>query len=372
MSKRISLLLLLVSACAVEDTATTTSAVSCEPWSTSIVDATMDVGASPALAADRTGALHALYRDHSRYDLRYATRSPAGVWTTSLFADGATYPTGTVNGITVDGADGVHAIYSDYGNSTRGIWYRYKPAQGTWAPPVLIDPLSGTTVLQAAVAVDLTGRVHVSYRDEWAGTLRYATKPATGTTFSRQTLAAKSTGSYSAIVADAAGGLHVTYFDITKWQLQYLSKRPGGTWAAPVVLDATKDVGRATSLAVDAAGTVHVAYTFRDAHELRYVRRTAAGWSTPVVAQAGSGEAARLVVEDDGSIAIAYSDNDRRALSYTRLPAGAAAFERITLDDHAGTLGIQLAHAGAGGRSHVIYYDRINNDLKYASGTCTE
>ncbi len=60
---------------------------------------------------------------------------------------------------------------------------------------------------------------------------------------------------------------------------------------------------------------MHVAYTLRDSHVLEYTRRTAAGWSTPVIAQTGVDEQAELSIDQAGGVVIAYGDTTRRAVA---------------------------------------------------------
>ncbi|MCZ7680922.1 MAG: hypothetical protein M5U28_19925 [Sandaracinaceae bacterium] len=75
-----------------------------------------------SLALDALGGVHVSYRDAAASDLRYAYRSPGGVWTTTTVdADGVT---GKDTSIALDASGGVHISYHDATNLSLRYAYR--------------------------------------------------------------------------------------------------------------------------------------------------------------------------------------------------------------------------------------------------------
>src|SRR2546426_45762 len=87
---------------------------------------------------------------------------------------------------------------------------------------------AGDIGYSASLAVDGSGRLHVSYADFTNGDLKYATCAADCTSPSSwQTTALDHTGNlggedYTSLAVDASGGVHVSYFDDTNADLKYI------------------------------------------------------------------------------------------------------------------------------------------------------
>jgi hypothetical protein len=129
-----------------------------------------------------------------------------------------------------------------------------------------------------SLAVDASGRLHVSYYDFSNGDLKYATCAADCEAIANWETAtvdaAGSVGSYTSLAVDAGGRLHVSYFDGTNADLKYATCAADcalpANWQAATV-DAAGNVGAFTSLAVDASGRLHVSYRDDGNSNLKYI-----------------------------------------------------------------------------------------------------
>lgn len=154
---------------------------------------------------------------------------------------------------------------------------------------------TGNVGLLTSIAVDTQGTIHISYRDQTNGALKYTRKPAGGSWGVRSLaggdLFADNKGFGSSVATYTAGVVKVgiAYFDFTNKDLLFIESTDGGiTFGAPVVLDSTGDVGRNPSLAYDKFGKVGVAYRDATNGDLKFVERDIAlTWGTPIAVDSG-------------------------------------------------------------------------------------
>jgi len=257
-----------------------TCAASCTTaatWQTVTVD--QGGGSYNSLAVDGTGGVHVSYRDGT--DLKYASCAAncmtAASWATVVVDQGGDL--GAYSSLALDGSGRVHVSYSD----GTDLKYATCPAGCTVAANwtnVAVDQ-TGYAGAYSSLAVDGSGRLHVSYFEETKGDLRYATCAADCSTAANwQTVAADEAGDigYSASLAvDGSGRLHVSYADFTNGDLKYATCAADCTspssWQT-TALDHTGNLGGEdyTSLAVDASGGVHVSYFDDTNADLKYIR----------------------------------------------------------------------------------------------------
>ena len=225
--------------------------------------------------------MHVSYSDGTNVDLKYATCAAscttAANWQTVVVDQ--TGFVGAYTSLAVDGSGRVHVSYQ----GDADLKYATCPAGCTVAANwtnVAVDQ-TGYAGAYSSLAVDGSGRLHVSYFEETKGDLRYATCAADCTTAANwQTVAADETGDigYSASLAvDGSGRLHVSYADFTNGDLKYATCAADCTspssWQT-TALDHTGNLGGEdyTSLAVDPSGGVHVSYFDDTNGDLKYIR----------------------------------------------------------------------------------------------------
>src|SRR5437667_55015 len=162
----------------------------------------------------------------------------------------------------------------------------------TWQP-VVFDQSGGD---YTSLAVHGSGRVHVSYWYGTNGDLKYATCAANCTTAANWEAVAvdqdQIVGVYTSLAVDASGRVHVSYYDETNGDLKYATCAASCTTAAnwqSVAVDQSGFVGPYTSLGVDGSGRVHVSYHDGTNGDLKYTSyaessRTAGSGPTPAAA----------------------------------------------------------------------------------------
>ena len=255
----------------------------------------------------------------------------------------------------------------------------------TWQP-VAVDQ-TGVVGTFTSLAVDGSGRVHVSYEDDTNGDLKYATCAASCTTAaSWHTVTVDQVGSVGqegSLAVDGDGRVHVSYFDLTNADLKYATCAASCTTATSwqtAAVDQAGDVGDYSSLAVDGDGRVHVSYLDFTNSDLKYATcaascTTATNWQTVPVDQSG-GYDTSLGVDGNGRVHVSYLDPTNADLKYATCAASCttATNWQTAVIDHSWNVGYHTSLAVDGsGRVHVSYQDQTNYDLKYATcaASCT-
>jgi len=84
------------------------------------------------------------------------------------------------------------------------------------------------------MALDKSGRAHISYFDKTRQTLEYATN-ASGGWVTEDVEATSGWGAiYTSIAADNEGMVHIAYFDRDRKQLKYAARK-SGTWVKEII-----------------------------------------------------------------------------------------------------------------------------------------
>jgi hypothetical protein len=298
-------------------------------WNTQTVGS----GSGSHLALDANGNPHISYADGYVYpaggsDLMYASwtgnawnlqrvdsRGFSGLWFGS-FADS----------IAVDSSGNTHISYcfkdpeSHEVNPPNMLKYAYETIKGTTGPSTwsiqTVDQ-TGDTGWASSIAVDSTGKPHISYIDLTDGTLKYAT--LTGASWSIQTV---DTGvqlniyrnPVTSLALDSSGKPHIAYCS-SDGSLKYASWT-GSTWNIQTVDvgggESTKAVGAGNSLALDAAGNPYISYinyTAADSYsatavDLKLATLTGSTWNVQTLTPDGV-----EIMGEDTSIALDAGGN---------------------------------------------------------------
>jgi hypothetical protein len=313
-----------------------TCAVSCEiggNWQRIAVDTAGSVGQHSALAVEANGRLHTSYAHSGNEDLKYATCAAncasAASWQT-VTLDGALTSVGTFTAIVVDATGRIHITYSD---DTNGNLKYATCASGcatatNWQMATV--DAGGMGVQATSLAVQPNGRLHVAYYDFASRDLDYATcggNCATPGNWQSVTVdAAGDVGRDASMAVDVTGRLHVSYYEYGDGNRKYATCATNCTAAASwqsATVEAIGDVGWYSSLAVDEHGRVHVAYYYNGQDVLKYATcvtncTDALNWRSTVVDFLYVGIEPSIFVDPNGAVHITYYDWANTNLKYIR------------------------------------------------------
>jgi Bacterial Ig-like domain len=195
-------------------------------WDTVTVDASGEVGLYSSLAVDGSDRVHVSYQDVTHADLRYATCAvactSAGNWqVVTVDAPGAV---GYFTSLGVDESGRVHVSYSDVNGDLKYATCAAACTTAAGWQEVTVptpEPVQGPNI---ALAVDGSGRLHVTYTTGGSdlGYATCATACATAANW-RAVLVdtAGDVGGGTSLAVDASGRVHVSYHDQTNADLRY-------------------------------------------------------------------------------------------------------------------------------------------------------
>lgn len=204
-------------------------------------------------------------------------------------------------------------------------------------------------------------------------------------------------GTHTSIDRDTSGSVHVSYRDEASGALKY-ARREGGSWSTSAV-DEAGDTGLYTSIAVGADGLPRIAYlmaegtdgadpTPRTALKLATARSPnpsgPGDWTVEIVDQrikpeptcgGGCGRDAACVEAAGGPVCqnttIGCSDctaSDRACVDRAGTPTCVDRVPIVIFDDLVEATGLFASLAlAADGSPHVAFYDRVDRVLKYAT-----
>ena len=155
------------------------------------------------------------------------------------------------------------------------LYYAYKDAGGWHTETVDSEWGVGRG---AALALDASGKAHISYYDSSGGNLKYATNRS-GAWQVESVVLAGDAGAYSDIAIDAWGDPAIVYFNATSGELHYISyDSEYGDWGQDTTIDTVSSPAAPNhwfSLAIDTSQTPnrpHVSYYKKSSSLLGYLR----------------------------------------------------------------------------------------------------
>lgn len=200
----------------------------CEPDAPCLIE-TVDsgeVGSScPSIAVDGSGAVHVTYERWTLDEIRYARRSPEGVWEGERLAGGSAIACRYA--LALDGGGGVHVVF-------HRATYAYRAPGADWSYEIV----GGKAGLSRAGA-------HGSFGERLA--------------------------------VDAAGGVHVTFSTnqdgdfVGDSDLGYAYRSPDGAWSVEIV--ESDGVASIALVAVDGSACVHLIYSNLSDDQLKHAWR---------------------------------------------------------------------------------------------------
>ena len=294
----------------------------------------------PDVVSDADGNLHAVYSGAPGGDteVQYIYKPAGGDWQPPLNLGGSAIFQPRID---IDPAGGLHVTYHDQNE----IWYRRRPAGSTtWASAVRLSTFPTGRSLEADVAADGLGRVHVVWHDEASGDwdVHYR-RFENGAWQAEEIISPGGTEDvFPRIDAGADGHAHVVWMNYQDRRVHYRSRGADGVWSGEVLIDNSAGRSNDPTVEVGADNAVHVAW--HDDHDIggdtdwdiAYARRPAGGVSSaphyfPRPDPDHADAVASLGVGPDNSVTIAWMDFENVYLVRNH-GAGWLPYRRIATD----------------------------------------
>ena len=165
-----------------------------------------------------------------------------------------------------------------------------------------------------SIALDTSGKAHISYYDFGNRDLKYTTN-ATGTWVTSTLDSSGDVGEYTSLALDSSGNVHISYYDDTNFNLKYATNATG-TWVTTTV-DISPFVGLYTSIALDTSGKAHISYSDDTNNDLKYATNATGSWVTTTADSDGEvGRYTSIALDASGNAHISYADNTNLDLKY--------------------------------------------------------
>jgi hypothetical protein len=236
----------------------------------------------PRLARDPLGNTHAVWTGgadpSSNWRVAYQVFNGAS-WSAVTWLSG---PNATRPDIAADGNGTLHLVYEEAAEDN--IWYRSKPAGGSWTSPVNLK--SGGRSIAASIAVNSAGnRIIVAWHEDGqtGGEWDILVNTFNGSAWSGPANISNnsSLSSNARVAIDAAGNMHAAWSDADVF---YRKRDVNGNWGSTVTVHDTTTRAGLNSLAASSDGYVHCGYTVDDGAgwEIWYRYTNGVTWSAPV------------------------------------------------------------------------------------------
>ena len=346
-----------------------------------ILDSNGNVGEYSSIAIDSNGFKHISYYDDTNDDLKYAT-DKTGSWVTTS-VDATWHSVGKYSSIAIDSNDVVHISYYDDTNSN----LKYATCSSAcsiasnWDTVTAHAAIFADVGLSTSIAIDSNDAIHISYFDNQADNLNYATCSSGCTTGSNWSIVSVDTPgnvvSQSSIAIDSNDAIHISYSDGTNGRLKYATCSSGctaeGNWSK-VWVDTASNVGSWNSIAIDSNDVVHISYHDTTNHDLKYATCSSSClvhqnyWDKVYVDSVGDvGEYSSIAIDSNDVVHISYHDTTNRDLKYATCSSSCTTannWNNVSVDE-TGDVGRYGSIAiDSNGVVHISYYDLSDEDLK--------
>jgi len=346
-------------------------------WSIKIVDSASKQGEWNSLALDGDGYPHISYYGYvnGTMGVRYAK------WTGSSW-DIKKVDTATTDACISMGVDGngyPHISYVRYDTGHRLMYTKWDGskwcrADGT-AGNEVID--SGCNSLFNSIAIDSNNRPHIAYYDSSNNYLKYtrwkdgAWRHADGITVSTETVDnSGSCGNYARMALDGSDQPHIVYYD---WSgsdhVKYVKWT--GSWSTRERLPDSPVDGLSNAIDIDSNGYAHI-FSNRDT-QIDYWRWTGSGWEHSGLSWPGDHKGISIALDENDYPHLSCADNTNQNLEYLKWtgsawwpPTGGEIIDSGVGGSYLNGEWTSIALDTACYSPHITYYDKTNEDLKYA------
>ncbi|MBN1887776.1 MAG: carboxypeptidase regulatory-like domain-containing protein [Thermoflexales bacterium] len=280
-----------------------------------------------SLALDGSGRPHISYLDgNPNYDLKYAQREAAAAetaghagstWRIEIVA--STGLVGQSNSLALDGLGQPHLSYwSDWGDYPPGLKYAWHDGSTWHTESVDSEPWYNDEGEYNSLALDGTGRPHISYSNDG---LKYAQREVAGhdgSIWHIETVDSAWGIEYNSLALDGMEQPHISYTTgYPNHDLKYARREAAGretaghagnAWHVETV---DSEVSSAPSLALDDSGRPHISYRGDyPYHDIRHAWHDGNTWHIETVysSEEGVGQITSLALDDSGQPHILYWD----------------------------------------------------------------
>ena len=338
-----------------------------------------DAGAYSSIAVSDSGVMHIAHVDPNNGELLYSTNTTNTTWSTENFTFGVA-PNASLQtnlsgktAIAIDSQGDVHITFrakNSQNSSIYDLWHMKQVSNGGWAKSGVS---SGRDMgHHLSLTIDSSDIVHIAYRDNTNGELRYAKNTSQCWYCWNDTAVTQPSGSvitggfFTSIATDSNNNPFIVHCDSTSSTgfLQLLSLMNGSYWA-PIKPDGQGKGCKQTSMdiftpdpAVGGSDEIHISYA-RDENsdnqsELRYTTNKSGSWNGENVVGGGLGSTI-----NQGWTSIAVDSLGYPHIAYT------AQIAKYALKDDSGAWSTEII--GQGYQAEWISIALNSNDLPYVS-----
>jgi hypothetical protein len=257
----------------------------------------------PVIAIDNTGVVHIAWTtmDANSIDVYYSNNA-GGTWSTpvNVTGTGGAYNLELYPCMVFDTSNILHMVYVFLDNMTTSdpvyvdAWLEYVTYDGsTWSSPINLTYPFDAMYAKKSMDISPTGQIFLAYCAWNTSDTSYAeilllnkTGTAWGTPVNlTKNMASSIQDQDPSLDIDGAGDIHLVWEsqDAGDYGVNYMVYS-GGSWSAPVFINATQDNVEYLSIKTDINNKAHVAFSqsYSGSGEIYYTNNTVGSFGTPV------------------------------------------------------------------------------------------
>ena len=338
--------------------ATLSTGVGAAPgWVVTTIESAGDVGETISIALDPQDRPALAYTDGTASDLKIARRTDQG-WAVSV-APGYFHP-GYAPSLVVDAAGQCHLTYFHFAEKRM----KQRVFDGSsWTEEIFDTSVS--VGKHNSIAVDGSGRPHLSFCDEELGTLYYGTTRQG--TWVTETVDTADAGFYSAIALDSGGRPHIVYRTRAPLAGLRYAFHDGTQW----IRKSLDGLGGPVALALDESDQPQIAHQTFTGSRLKFTHRAGASWLSETVDPTREVRLDRISIALDRSNHphIVYRDDTASNLRYAFFDGAAWQLEPIDSTFYVGWSSTIVVDST--GVPHVGYFSPNTGKVRYAVRTAS-